>query len=97
MYVTALWQLQSSKQTENNTVIVLLYGAQELVYLFTIFMWKAKRKRTAQNLEESKYEVHSVDVTYPGEMVWIESCVASLSSAAKLHASVATVTLAPFY
>lgn len=51
----------------------------------------------AQNLEESKCEVHSVDVTYPGEMVCIEPCVASLSSAAKLHASVATVTLAPFY
>ena len=27
MYVTALWQLQSSEQTESNTAVVLLYGA----------------------------------------------------------------------
>ena len=183
MNVTALWQLQSTKQMENNIVIVLLYQALKLVYLFNICMWKPKSKGRTKNLEESKAEtpvlwpphakswligkdsdagrdwgqdekgtpedemagwhhgldgyesewtpgvgdgqgglaccdswgrkesdttewlswtelkdeVHSVDITYPGEMVWIEPCMASLSSAAKLHASVATVSLAPFY
>ena len=56
MNVTALWQLQSTKQMENNIVIVLLYQALKLVYLFNICMWKPKSKGRTKNLEESKAE-----------------------------------------
>lgn len=47
--------------------------------------------------ERADSEVLSVAITYPCEMVWIKRRVLSLSSVAKLHASVGTASLALFY
>ena len=82
---------------ENNAIIIIaLFGTR--MCIFSAFVCRRSRvKGGLRILRRSNPEVHSEDITYPCETVSVKPCVASLSSPAKLHGSIATSSFALFF
>lgn len=81
---------------ENNAVIITLLGTR--IHIFSTSICRRPRVKGELRIRRgANPEEHSVDITCPSEEVWIKPYVASLSSAAKLHASIAIASLALLY